>query len=448
VTPRYTFDVAIVGGGASGTLLAIQLLRKAPPGWRRLLLVDRTGDFARGLAYRTREESHVLNVPAARMSALPDDEGHFLEWLKRRHPGSGPDTYAVRRLYGDYLAELLAGAERVAPNLKLVRRKAEVRALEETDTGIRLRFKKGPDAVGRFAVLALGNPQPARLPVSRAASARVRQLPWPQGAAWPAKRASVLLVGAGLTAVDWVMALDARGHVGPVHVLSRHGLLPNAHPPVSVRPLKLEHLPLGQIRPLVHALRVAAEGLDWRAAVDGLRPLAEKVWHALGEAERLRFGRHVRTRWEVLRHRLAPDVAARVQGLRASGQLHLHAGHLLAIGKRGRGLEARYRTRGETEVRRLGVDFVVNCTGPAGHTNQPDKLVSTLLREGRGRPGPLGLGLATSIAGALLDARGRASKRLWTLGPVRRGDAWESTAVPDIRLQVAALVEQLVRAPR
>ena len=245
MTPRYTFDVAIVGGGASGTLLAIQLLRKAPRGWRRLLLVDRAGDFARGLAYRTREESHVLNVPAARMSGLPDDEGHFLEWLQRRLPGSGPDTYAVRRLYGDYLAELLAEAERVAPNLKLVRRKAEVRALEETDAGIRLRFKKGPDAVGRFAVLALGNPQPARLPVSRAARARVRQLPWPQGAAWPAKRDSVLLVGAGLTAVDWVMALGARGHVGPVHVLSRHGLLPNAHPPVSVRPLDTRAPSLG-----------------------------------------------------------------------------------------------------------------------------------------------------------------------------------------------------------
>jgi uncharacterized NAD(P)/FAD-binding protein YdhS len=431
-------------------LLAIQLLKKAPPGWRRLLLVDRTGDFARGLAYRTREESHVLNVPAARMSALPDDEGHFLDWLQRRHPGSGPDTYAVRRLYGDYLAELLTEAERGAPNRTLVRRKAEVRALEETDAGVRLRFKKGPDAVGRFAVLALGNPQPTRLPVSRAASARVRQLPWPQGAAWPAKHASVLLVGAGLTAVDWVLALGARGHVGPLHVLSRHGLLPNAHRPVSVRPLELEHLPLGQIRPLVRALRLAAkgEGLDWRAAVDGLRPVAQKVWHALGEPERLRFGRHVRTRWEVLRHRLAPEVAARVQGLRASGQLHLHAGHLLAIAKRGRRLEARYRPRGETEVRGLGVDFVVNCTGPAGHTTQPDKLVSTLLREGRARPGPLGLGLATSAAGALLDARGRASERLWTLGPVRRGDAWESTAVPDIRLQVAALVERLVRARR
>ena len=97
MTPRFPFDVAVVGGGASGTLLAIQLLRKAPPGWR-LVLVDRQGDFARGLAYRTQEPSHVLNVAARRMSALPDDEEHFLAWLRRQEPDAGPDTYAVRRL--------------------------------------------------------------------------------------------------------------------------------------------------------------------------------------------------------------------------------------------------------------------------------------------------------------------------------------------------------------
>jgi uncharacterized NAD(P)/FAD-binding protein YdhS len=449
VTQKSTFDVAIVGGGASGTLLAIQLLRRAPPGWRRILLVDRSGDFARGLAYRTREKSHLLNVPAARMSALPEDEGHFLAWLKRRMPNSGPDTYARRNLYGDYLAQLLAEAERGAPGLKLQRRKAEVRALEETAAGIRLRFNRGPDAVGRFAVLALGNPQPARLPVSRAASSRVQQLPWPLGTVLPGKKASVLLVGAGLTAVDWVLALRARGHSGPLHVLSRHGLLPNAHSAVAVKPLALGQLPLGKIRPLVRALRRAAENeaRDWREAVDGLRPLALVVWRALGEAERLRFGRHVRTRWEVLRHRLAPDVAARVQHLRTSGQLHVHAGHLLSIARRGRRLEVRYRPRGQKDATRLSVDLVVNCTGPVGHATQPDKLVSALLRSGRARPGPLGLGLATSSAGALVDARGQASARVWTLGPVRRGDAWESTAVPDIRLQVAALAERLTQTP-
>ncbi len=447
--PRSTFEVAIIGGGASGTLLAIQLLRKAPPGWNRLLLVDRSGDFARGLAYRTRDKSHVLNVPAARMSALPDDDGHFLAWLKRRKPSTGPDSYALRQLYGDYLAELLQAAERDAPTLKLERRRGEVRGLEETADGLRLCFKKGPDALAHSVVLALGNPEPARLPVSRAASARVWQRPWPQSGPWPAKRASVLLVGAGLTAVDWVLALGARGHKGPIHVLSRHGLLPNAHSAVPAKPLELEHLPMGRIRPLVRALRVAGErdGVDWRAAVDGLRPLALDVWQSLGESERLRFGRHVRARWEVLRHRLAPDVAARVERLRASGQLRILAGHLLSIAKRGRRLEVRYRPRGEAEVAVLGVDLVVNCTGPAGHTTQPDALVSALLRQGWARPGPLGLGLATSPAGALLDARGHTSRRLWTLGPVRRGDAWESTAVPDIRLQAAALAKHLAAGP-
>jgi uncharacterized NAD(P)/FAD-binding protein YdhS len=449
VTPRFTFDVAIVGGGASGTLLAIQLLRRAPPGCRRILLVDRSGDFARGIAYRTGEESHVLNVPAARMSALPEDERHFLAWLKGRKAGSGPDTYALRHLYGDYLCELLAEAERAAPGAKLERRKAEVRALEETAAGIRLRLKPGPHALARYVVLALGNPPPARLAVSRAASARVWQLPWQQGVAWPAKGASVLLVGAGLTAVDWVLALSARGHAGPIHILSRHGLLPSAQPAVSVQPLELGHLPLGRIRPLVHALRLAAarDGVDWRAAVDGLRPVAQDVWRSLSDAERRRFTRHVRTRWEVLRHRVAPAVAGRVESLRASGQLQVHAGHLLSVAKKGRRLEAQYRPRGKTAVERLGVDLVVNCTGPVGHSSQPDALVSALLGAGRARPGPLGLGLATGPTGALLDARGRASERLWTLGPVRRGDAWESTAVPDIRLQAAALAEHLRQAP-
>jgi uncharacterized NAD(P)/FAD-binding protein YdhS len=447
VTSPVPFDVAIVGGGASGTLLAIQLLRRAPPSWR-LLLVDRAGDFARGIAYRTRDESHLLNVPAGRMSALAEDEGHFLAWLKRQVRSAGPDTYALRRLYGNYLSELLSLTERAFPGVVLERRQTEVQGLEETEAGLLVHFSSGPDALARRVVLALGNPPPAPLPASRAASARVWQSPWPTGATWPPKRASVLLVGAGLTAIDWVVALAARGHRGPLHLLSRHGLLPNAHPTASTTPLDFSHLPRGRLRPLLRAVRdasVEAAG-DWRAAVDGLRPLAQDIWVGLGDAERRRFARHLRSHWEVLRHRLAPSVAARAEGLRASGQLRVHAGRLLGIAKRGTRLEARFRPRGESRAARLEVDFVINCTGSAGHTTQPDILVAELLRTGRARPGPLGLGLASHPSGALLDVQGEASAKLWTLGPVRRGDHWESTAVPDIRLQAAALAEHLVRS--
>jgi uncharacterized NAD(P)/FAD-binding protein YdhS len=445
VTRRLSFDVAIVGGGASGTLLAIQLLRRAPSNCR-LLLVDRNGDFARGIAYRTEESSHLLNVAAARMSALPDDEGHFLDWLRKREAGVGPDTYAVRRLYGDYLHELLeASVENAAAGVRLERRQAEVRDIEEARGGVQLRFDSGEEVLARHLVLALGNAPPSPLPVSEGAAPRVWQTPWATSPAWPPLRASVLLVGSGLTAIDWVLALSAHGHQGPLHILSRHGLLPTAHHAVSPKPLELTGLPRGKLRPLVRAVRAAAaQGLgDWRSAVDALRPMTQDLWLSLGDAERRRFSRHVRTHWEAHRHRLAPAVGALVSALRAAGQLHVHAGRLLGLCATESGLEARFQPRGTKREERLAVELAINCTGPAGHSVNADALVSTLLRKGLARPGPLGLGLASDARGALLDGRGQASTRVWTLGPVRRGDAWESTAVPDIRLQAAALAEHL-----
>ncbi len=90
-------DVAIVGGGASGTLVAVQLLRQARGPWR-IALIERSGALARGLAYGPAESCHLLNVPAAGMSALPDDEGHFARWS-----GAAPDAFVPRALYGAYL---------------------------------------------------------------------------------------------------------------------------------------------------------------------------------------------------------------------------------------------------------------------------------------------------------------------------------------------------------
>jgi uncharacterized NAD(P)/FAD-binding protein YdhS len=444
VTLRPTFDVAIVGGGASGTLLAIALLRRAPDGFR-LLLVDRGGDFARGIAYRTEEPSHILNVTAERMSALADEEGHFLAWLRRRDPSAGPDTYAVRHLYGDYLGEVLSESQTFAPGVVLERRQADVRDVVTDGYGLLLRFDAGPEVRARRAVLALGNPPPAPLPVAEDAHGRVRQSPWPREADWPAREASVLLVGAGLTAVDWVLALTAHGHQGRLHLLSRHGLLPKAHVSPAEKPLQLPHLPRGRIRPLVRALRQAALEANgrWRPAVDAVRPLAEDLWRSMGDAERRRFARHVRTQWETHRHRLAPEAAVRLDALRASGQLQVHGGRLLALRAAGSGVEAQFRPRGFTAEERLLVDVAVNCTGPEGHAVHPDALVSALLTRGLVRPGPLSLGLSSDAEGALLDAAGESHGRLFTLGPVRRGNHWESTAVPDIRQQAAALAKRL-----
>ena len=101
--------IVIVGGGCSGMLVAFQLLRK---GFRdSLTIVEPRAELGRGLAYSTTFDGHLLNVPAERMSALPEQPSHFLEWLRGcGFPNAAPGVFAPRRLYGEYLGSLLRDA--------------------------------------------------------------------------------------------------------------------------------------------------------------------------------------------------------------------------------------------------------------------------------------------------------------------------------------------------
>jgi hypothetical protein len=88
--------VVIVGGGFSGTMLAVQLARL---GDRPVTLVERSVPAGRGVAYATAHSGHLLNVRAAKMSAFPDDPDHFARWLSAGGLGAGAD-FAARRDYG------------------------------------------------------------------------------------------------------------------------------------------------------------------------------------------------------------------------------------------------------------------------------------------------------------------------------------------------------------
>ena len=105
-------DIAIIGGGFSGTMVAVHLARLAGSRAPRVVLFEKADRPARGLAYGTRCDQHLLNVPAGLMSALPDQPTHFLEWLRAHDPSTHHGTFALRRVYGDYLQELLTAAAR------------------------------------------------------------------------------------------------------------------------------------------------------------------------------------------------------------------------------------------------------------------------------------------------------------------------------------------------
>jgi len=66
------------------------------------------------------------------------------------------------------------------------------------------------------------------------------------------------------------------------------------------------------------------------------------------------------------------------------------------------------------------------------------------MEKGLARPDELSLGLDVTDDGNVLDAQGTASDFLYVVGPLRRGRLWETTAVPEIRVQVVELAELLL----
>jgi uncharacterized NAD(P)/FAD-binding protein YdhS len=246
----------------------------------------------------------------------------------------------------------------------------------------------------------------------------------------------VLLVGAGLTAIDVAMTLTAeRERDAPITAVSRRGQLPLTHTAVAAPPIGLALDDCTTLRDIVRAVRAeAARAGDWRAVVDGLRPYLDQMWTAFTPDEQEAFLRHLARPWECHRHRMAPEVGARVAAMRSEGRLEVRAGGVRSMAAPAAG---GFLVELEAGVQWFGA--VVNCAGPGRLPGAAGSFVGSLLREGQARVGPHNLGLDIDAAGRLIDAHGRVSPDRRLIGPMRRGAMWETTAVPEIRAQARSL---------
>lgn len=456
-------SIAIIGGGFSGTLIATHLLRRAAPG-TRITLVERRLAIGRGVAYGTECDRHLLNVPAGKMSAFPDEPEHFLQWARARAGQPGfpewvePGDFLPRMIYGDYVAAIFAEARRVgAPDVQCEVFTGTVVDLEpRPNGGARVVLADARTIDAERVVLALGN-LPGEYPIRRSMSfyhgTRYVHQPWQPGALDGVDPDDeVLLVGAGLTAIDLMVQLEERGHRGTIHALSRRGLQPLAHRPgLALYPhfLAGEALP-NTVRALLRRIRAevkraAANGVDWRAVIDAIRPQTQALWQALSEVERARFMRHVRPHWEVHRHRVAPRVAATVEKLHAEGRVKFHAGRLQSLREIDGAAAALFRRRGTEELVALRVARVINCTGPrTDYSKYQHPLLVNLLARGLIDHDPLALGLNAQADGAVFAYRAGPVGWLYTIGAPLKGVLWECTAVPEIRVQAKAMAEKLL----
>ncbi len=450
--------MAIIGSGFSGVSAACHLLRQAAPG-SSLTLYNASGPLARGLAYGTDSDWHVLNVPAARMSMEPEDPAHFLRWLHAHGHRHAPQDFVSRRLYGDYLYASLMAAAAERPDIQLQWVATRVQCIESTPEGFALRAGSPQQPQGVVydrVLLALGHfaPQPPLPGLAELDATRYVNDPWvPKATAGLDPQAAVMLVGTGLTMLDLLLSLRQRGHRGPVMALSRRGLLPQGHrnnelpPPQAAMPPELLEPQAPLLVKLQAFRRMCRDAGDWRDAWGSFRAHTAQAWRQLPVPARAQFLRHLQPYWDVHRHRAAPDAIRALQTLLASGQLQMLAGRLTAAKAVQDGVELSWRRRGQAESQRLRVARVINCTGPTSRIcARSSPLLWSLQQQGRLLPCPLGLGVQVDEQYQLLDAQGQGQRGLHYLGPLLKAMLWEATAVPELREHARNAVHAMLQA--
>ena len=431
---RSALPVAIVGGGFSGTMLAAQLARRGIAS----RLIEKAGRAGEGTAYSTRDPAHLLNVPTEQMSAWADRADDFDDWLSAKGLPTG--AFAQRLRFGEYLREILAAA--VGSGMVTVVA-GEAVAAQRAGNGWMVALSDGRELAAGDLALALGNQPPAPLQVGRGSidPALLCDDPWSDvGRAQVARvaksHAPVVVVGTGLTMVDMVLTLAESGHDGMVTALSRRGLDPRGHARWPVPELDGRAAPRG-LMPLWRWVRTqVADGDDWRARIDSLRPRSAALWHGLSDDEKRRFMRHARPWWDVHRHRIAPEVAQLLETRKAAGNLEVLAGRLRGAEGDGETVTLTIAARGGGTIERAA-GLVVNCTGPLGAVARTrDPLLRQLLDDGLASADALGIGIAADDRDAAT-----ASERLWVMGPLSKARQWEIIAVPDIRGQAERVAE-------
>jgi uncharacterized NAD(P)/FAD-binding protein YdhS len=454
--------VAIIGGGAAAATLLGELLERQPP--QPLHLDWYTGGqaSARGVAYGTASERHLLNVRAASMSMFAGKPRGFLDFVQRDDPAIAGTDFLPRRRYGDYLeaevARALQQGKAHGHDVNILPFAADA-LVPERDGVIVIHGEESRRADA--AVLALGALPPQPLPgVSAAAldSGRYVVDPWRLLAdrdAWPEPPRKVVLIGLGLTAVDVLLELSARWPQTDFIAISRHGLLPEPHlhaaaaPPDDSAELIEAMRDAPEIGRWLHLLReaIAQEGNAWRAIVDSLRPHAPGLWGELPLEQRARFMRHARWAWERVRHRMPPQVREALTMLEQDGRLQRRRGRMRSVDVVGDAMQLTLDRAGHAHT--LTADLVIQTVGLDTDVRRtPHRLISQLLTNAHITPDPLGLGVLADTDGRLLRDGAQGEARYWphlfAIGSLLRGTLWESTAMPEIRQQARHLADQLL----
>lgn len=428
--------VVVVGGGASGTLTAMALLEHTD---HRISVVDPSERLGLGVAYGCCESNHVLNSHAKAMSFDPGQPDDYVEWLQYFHPGSTGLAFGTRSEYGQYLRQRFAERSRHHEG-----RCEHVRqTVVDVSAAKVVTFGDGSTVQADHVVLCVGLNAvtwPPALAESLKQFHGAYENPWLPGVFDKVRAdAPVLVVGTGLTAVDVALSLNDRPRSAEVVCVSRSGELPRVHRSenrVPAKPPAWWHPKPGSSLQMLEEdiRRASAECGDWRIVIDSLRPHIDDIWRGFNDEDRSEFIATKARMWENVRHRMCSDVANRFMRLVSQGAVRVVRGGIHSVDVASDAVTAVIGENKET------VEFgsVVNCTGPGPAPGSCAKIIRTMIDQRTAVVDKYGYGVSTDADGTLMAPDGSRHEGIWTVGPLRRGTLWETTAIPELRTQAYA----------
>ncbi|MBP2477761.1 putative NAD(P)/FAD-binding protein YdhS [Crossiella equi] len=481
--------LAVVGGGPAAACVLEAVARHTASVSPVSVTVFEPGpNLWRGRVFQPEGDEVLANVPMAEMSVRAWDPGHGTRWLREHGRGELAAETAVppRWLVGRYLEDSAARAIDAlrAAGSQVVVRPWAVRSL--TVRGGRLEAQGDGWIEGPFdhAVLCLGGaPSYDHYALTGVPGFVPGPYPLRRSLAEVGEHASVGVVGSGLTAVDVVMALRARGHQGPIRLISRTGGLPAVRRKPVHRELTRLTVPglvelagpkgalrLEEVLALVRAElaeagadfdRVAAdlartgpslprlrEDLDsalhdedpgWTVLRDAMVLSGQDAWYLLAEQDKARIRAHHRA---LMRNccPMPPGNAAHLLELAENGQLEVLAGVRAITPKSGGGFTV--SADGDVDV-----DVVVAASTPAEQLPAPTAapLLASLTAQGMAVPHSFGGVHIDRTTSRLTTWRGVPCSRLYALGDLTRGSYLFTFGMPVLAARADRIAHTITR---
>lgn len=423
--------VIVIGGGASGLLVAANLLRKSD---RPLTIkvIEPNPELGRGVAYGTDDPDHLLNVPASRMSAFVEDANSLCDWL-----GVSGDSFISRVDYRRYLQAMLQNAISESSGMHsfehLMNR---VESISSKGSNWQCKLDNGSSLSANVIVLATGH---QKIIIPNAMKPVINQ-PGVVADVWEqpidTKPNRVAIIGTGLTFYDVTLSYLRENPDAKIYGISRNGLLPSPHLRHREPPLPVPNV----VKSSAQSIRdyLVASGEKWREAQDGIRHDLQEIWSNFPEAEKQTFFEKYFRWWNVLRHRSAPDAHDRIQDYIESGTLEIVKSELSAIEI----IDSGFRVQLD-DGKFLDVEQVINCCGNSFEVS--NNLIKDLIESGTCKPGPLGLGIAVESSQLnVVNSGSKVNTNMYAIGPLLVGELLETTAIPEIKIQAELIAASIV----